>query len=71
MNTAKTDFLQRNEAIDIFRALTMFIMVFVNDFWKVNDIPRWLDHIVNCLCFAFVIIGVTYLLSKCHIKLKI
>ena len=44
MNTTQTDFSKRNEAIDIFRALTMFIMVFVNDFWKVNDIPRWLDH---------------------------
>ena len=44
MNTIKTDFTQRNVAIDIFRALTMFIMVFVNDFWKVHDIPPWLDH---------------------------
>ena len=40
----KDAYTQRNAAIDIFRALTMFIMVFVNDFWKVHDIPRWLDH---------------------------
>ena len=40
----KTDFSQRNTAIDIFRALTMFVMVFVNDFWKVHDIPPWLNH---------------------------
>ncbi len=44
MRDSRTDFTQRNTAIDIFRALTMFIMVFVNDFWKANDIPRWLDH---------------------------
>lgn len=40
----KTDFTQRNTAIDIFRALTMFIMIFVNDFWKIHDVPRWLEH---------------------------
>ena len=40
----KTDFSQRNVAIDIFRAITMFVMVFVNDFWKVHDIPPWLNH---------------------------
>ena len=44
MDVIKNDFSQRNVAIDIFRALTMFIMVFVNDIWKVHDIPRWLDH---------------------------
>jgi len=44
MDSIRSDFTQRNVAIDIFRALTMFIMVFVNDFWKANDIPRWLDH---------------------------
>jgi hypothetical protein len=22
----------------------MFVMIFVNDFWKVHDIPGWLDH---------------------------
>ncbi len=44
MNNIKTDFTQRNVAIDILRALTMFIMIFVNDFWKVHDVPYWLDH---------------------------
>jgi hypothetical protein len=43
-NIANPAFFQRNDAIDIFRAITMFIMVFVNDFWKVSDIPPWLDH---------------------------
>ncbi|MDR1557861.1 MAG: DUF5009 domain-containing protein [Tannerellaceae bacterium] len=44
MTTHHTDFTQRNTAIDILRALTMFVMIFVNDFWKVHDIPAWLDH---------------------------
>lgn len=35
---------QRNLAIDIFRALTMFVMIFVNDFWKIHDVPHWLEH---------------------------
>lgn len=40
----RADFTQRNAAIDVLRALTMFVMIFVNDFWKVHDIPPWLDH---------------------------
>ncbi len=35
---------QRNFAIDIFRALTTFVMIFVNDFWKIHDVPHWLEH---------------------------
>lgn len=34
----------RIASIDVFRALTMFLMVFVNDLWTGRDIPRWLDH---------------------------
>lgn len=26
------------------RALTMMLMIFVNDFWKVHDIPQWMLH---------------------------
>lgn len=40
----KTIYSRRNQAIDIFRALTMFIMIFVNDFWKIHDVPHWLEH---------------------------
>jgi predicted acyltransferase len=40
----KADFTQRNTAIDILRALTMFVMIFVNDFWTVHDIPHWMGH---------------------------
>ncbi|MBR4827199.1 MAG: DUF5009 domain-containing protein [Bacteroidales bacterium] len=35
---------QRNGAIDMFRGLTMFLMIIVNDFWKVADMPHWLEH---------------------------
>jgi hypothetical protein len=44
MTDTHPGFTQRNTAIDILRALTMFTMIFVNDFWKVHDIPAWLDH---------------------------
>lgn len=35
---------KRNVAIDIFRGLTMALMVFVNDFWSVPDVPHGLVH---------------------------
>ena len=35
---------KRNLAIDIFRGLTMALMVFVNDLWTVHDVPHWLVH---------------------------
>lgn len=43
-NISKTDFTQRNVGIDLLRALTMFVMIFVNDFWKIHDVPHWLEH---------------------------
>ena len=44
MSTTPTDFTQRNMAIDILRALTMFLMIFVNDFWTISGIPEWMEH---------------------------
>lgn len=44
MNTRVTDFTQRNVAIDILRALTMFLMIFVNDLWTISGEPEWLGH---------------------------
>jgi heparan-alpha-glucosaminide N-acetyltransferase len=32
-------------AIDILRALTMVLMIFVNDLWSLKDIPAWLEHV--------------------------
>lgn len=34
----------RIEALDIFRALTMFFMLFVNDIPGLKNIPHWLLH---------------------------
>jgi heparan-alpha-glucosaminide N-acetyltransferase len=31
-------------SIDILRALTMLLMIFVNDLWTLTDIPGWLEH---------------------------
>jgi predicted acyltransferase len=35
---------KRIVSVDIFRALTMFLMVFVNDLWTLENIPAWLEH---------------------------
>lgn len=34
----------RIKSIDIFRALTMLLMIFVNDLWTLSDVPEWLGH---------------------------
>ena len=34
----------RIKSIDIFRALTMLLMIFVNDLWSLTGIPVWLEH---------------------------
>ena len=36
---------QRIATIDILRALTMVLMIFVNDLWSLKDIPGWLGHV--------------------------
>jgi predicted acyltransferase len=36
---------QRIATIDILRALTMVLMIFVNDLWSLKDIPAWLGHV--------------------------
>ncbi len=35
---------KRIQSIDIFRALTMFLMIFVNDLWTLKNVPGWLEH---------------------------
>ncbi len=35
---------QRIASIDITRAITMTLMIFVNDLWTLHDIPGWLEH---------------------------
>jgi predicted acyltransferase len=34
----------RIPSIDVFRAFTMFLMIFVNDLWTLSGIPQWLEH---------------------------
>lgn len=34
----------RIRSIDILRALTMLLMIFVNDLWTLEGIPGWLEH---------------------------
>lgn len=34
----------RIHSIDIFRGLTMLLMIFVNDFWTLEGVPKWLLH---------------------------
>jgi heparan-alpha-glucosaminide N-acetyltransferase len=34
----------RIQSIDVLRALTMLLMIFVNDLWSLKDIPDWLLH---------------------------
>ncbi|MCK8494265.1 DUF5009 domain-containing protein [Spirosoma sp. RP8] len=36
--------LKRVFSIDVFRALTMLTMIFVNDLWTLSGIPVWLEH---------------------------
>jgi heparan-alpha-glucosaminide N-acetyltransferase len=37
-------FRGRLASIDVFRAVTMLIMIFVNDFWTLKDVPHWMEH---------------------------
>ncbi|MEO5999472.1 MAG: heparan-alpha-glucosaminide N-acetyltransferase domain-containing protein [Chitinophagaceae bacterium] len=34
----------RLASIDVFRAVTMLLMIFVNDLWSLKNIPEWLEH---------------------------
>jgi predicted acyltransferase len=37
----------RLHSIDVFRAFTMFLMIFVNDLWTLENIPYWLGHMAS------------------------
>ncbi len=43
-NTKVTASNNRIRTIDILRALTMFLMIFVNDLWSLTGVPKWLEH---------------------------
>lgn len=36
--------MRRIASIDILRALTMLLMIWVNDFWTLTNVPKWLQH---------------------------
>src|SRR5664279_4065733 len=40
MNTSSS----RIQSIDVFRALTMLLMIFVNDLWTLKGVPKWMEH---------------------------
>jgi predicted acyltransferase len=42
---SKPSLIQRITSIDILRALTMVLMIFVNDLWSLKNIPAWLEHV--------------------------
>src|SRR6478736_3409892 len=37
--------MSRLSTIDILRAVTMVLMIFVNDLWSLTGIPLWLEHV--------------------------
>lgn len=48
----------RIQSIDILRGLTMVLMIWVNDFWSLDNIPNWLKHMpaqADALGFSDVI----------------
>ncbi|MEW7278986.1 heparan-alpha-glucosaminide N-acetyltransferase domain-containing protein [Aquimarina sp. 2201CG1-2-11] len=48
----------RVASIDILRAVTMVLMIWVNDFWTLTDVPKWLTHAAaheNYLGFSDII----------------
>lgn len=74
-------FSSRNSSIDILRALTMTLMVFVNDLWNVAY-PKWMGHAgmtedyfglsdVVFPCFLFVVgMSIPYALENSFAKSK-
>lgn len=45
LSTAPKSMVPRIASIDILRALTMVLMIFVNDLGSLKDIPEWLGHV--------------------------
>jgi heparan-alpha-glucosaminide N-acetyltransferase len=43
--TSQAGAVSRIASIDILRALTMVLMIFVNDLWSLKNIPEWLEHV--------------------------
>jgi heparan-alpha-glucosaminide N-acetyltransferase len=41
----QTIWSHRIASVDILRAITMVLMIFVNDLWSLQNIPHWLEHV--------------------------
>ena len=75
-------FSRRNHAIDLFRAMVMVLMVFVNDLWRISSYPRWMGHAavgedflglsdIVFPCFLFVVgMSIPYALEGRYAKGK-
>src|SRR4051812_17532800 len=44
INTSNVNPTSRFNSIDAFRAVTMLLMIFVNDLWTLENVPAWLGH---------------------------
>ena len=44
MSDSQTNDARRIRSIDVLRALTMILMIWVNDFWTLEGVPGWLEH---------------------------
>jgi len=65
---------QRIDSIDVFRAVTMFFMIFVNDLWTLTNVPSWLRHVkinVDGLGFADAIFPIFLFIVGLSIPLAI
>jgi len=72
----KSNFSNNNriDSIDIFRAVTMFFMIFVNDLWTLSNVPSWLGHVkinVDGLGFADAIFPIFLFIVGLSIPLAI
>ena len=44
MHTSVPQKKKRIESIDVFRALIVLLMIFVNDLWSISEVPHWMGH---------------------------
>lgn len=71
---------RRLSSVDAFRAVTMLLMIFVNDLILVDDVPRWIEHaakgedrlgFADTIFPAFLfIVGLSIPLAMSHAKAK-
>jgi heparan-alpha-glucosaminide N-acetyltransferase len=65
---------KRQLSIDVFRAINMFFMIFVNDLSGVRNVPEWIDHVkenVDGMHFADTIFPLFLFIAGLSIPLAI